>query len=337
MKRQTGTLILAAAGMLALILDSRTALAGAAQGLELCLKTVIPALFPFIFLSGLLTGTLAGRSFSALRPLGRFCGMPPGSEGLLVIGLLGGYPTGAACVSEYHRSGLLTKEQAQRLLGFCNNAGPAFLFGIGGSLFSNLRVPWVLWLIHILGALLSAHILPEGDLRPVKLSAGQVSVTTVLQRSVRIMGSVCGWVVLFRILLAFASRWFLWLFPSTFQILFGGLLELANGCCSLSGVHSDALRFLLLSALLAFGGLCVMMQTRSAAQRLSLTWFYVGKLLQTLFSLLLSMTVLPFLFPGTSLGFLYGALPMLCILCLFGRFSKKTVAFPEKVVYNGGK
>ena len=36
--------------MLALILDSRTALAGAVQGVELCLKTLIPFLFPFLFL-----------------------------------------------------------------------------------------------------------------------------------------------------------------------------------------------------------------------------------------------------------------------------------------------
>ena len=51
-KRKWIVSLAAAAGILVLILDSRTALAGAAQGLSLCLKTVIPSLFPFIFLSG---------------------------------------------------------------------------------------------------------------------------------------------------------------------------------------------------------------------------------------------------------------------------------------------
>ena len=38
-------------GMLALILDGRTAIEGARQGIGLCLRTVIPSLFPFFVLS----------------------------------------------------------------------------------------------------------------------------------------------------------------------------------------------------------------------------------------------------------------------------------------------
>ena len=37
----------AALGMLVLILDSKTALAGAREGIDLCIRTVIPSLFPF--------------------------------------------------------------------------------------------------------------------------------------------------------------------------------------------------------------------------------------------------------------------------------------------------
>ena len=46
--------------MLALILDGRTAIDGARQGIELCLRTVIPSLFPFFVLSILLTSSLLG-------------------------------------------------------------------------------------------------------------------------------------------------------------------------------------------------------------------------------------------------------------------------------------
>ena len=41
----------AAIVMLILILDGRCALYGAAEGLELCIRTVIPSLFPFFFFS----------------------------------------------------------------------------------------------------------------------------------------------------------------------------------------------------------------------------------------------------------------------------------------------
>ena len=52
-------------GMLAMILDSRTALQGASQGVELCLTAVIPSLLPFLCLSMALTQRL----FSKRLPL----------------------------------------------------------------------------------------------------------------------------------------------------------------------------------------------------------------------------------------------------------------------------
>ena len=81
--------------MLALILDGRTAIDGARQGIELCLRTVIPSLFPFFVLSILLTSSLLGSSLAVLRPLGRLFGMPDGAESLLIPAFLGGYPVAA--------------------------------------------------------------------------------------------------------------------------------------------------------------------------------------------------------------------------------------------------
>ena len=60
----------AAVGMLLLILDSKTAVTGAWDGIELCLRTVIPSLFPFFIISAALTSSLAGMKLPLLRPLG---------------------------------------------------------------------------------------------------------------------------------------------------------------------------------------------------------------------------------------------------------------------------
>ena len=74
-----------AAGMLALILDSRTALSSATEGVALCIKTIIPSLFPFIFLSGTFSGSCSGH---APGFLGRLPGIPRGMESLLIPTLL---------------------------------------------------------------------------------------------------------------------------------------------------------------------------------------------------------------------------------------------------------
>lgn len=341
MKHRHSTAALAAIGMMVLILDTKCALNSAEEGITLCIRTVIPSLFPFIFLSKILSNVFAGSHFSFLRPLGRLCGMPEGSETLFLVGLLGGYPTGAACIAENYRQGQLSKEQAEHLLGFCSNAGPAFLFGMAGSLFSAPYIPWLLWAIHILSALLSAVFIPRCSGKEVTLrQAVDCKLQTVFQQTLRVMASICGWVVLFRILIGFCERWFLWCLSPEAQCVIAGFLELSNGCYSLAGVTSDAPRFIILSCVLAFGGICVMMQTASVAAGLSLRWYLAGKLLQTMFSLLLSIAVIPILFENIHDFSPAEAIALLLIVLVIPAFAsilKKTVAFPSALLYNREK
>ena len=91
--------LFSAGGMLALILDGQTALLGAAEGLELCIRVVIPSLFPFLFLSTLLTGALWGNGSKFLVPAGRLMGIPAGAESLLIAGFLGPFIPSAALLN----------------------------------------------------------------------------------------------------------------------------------------------------------------------------------------------------------------------------------------------
>lgn len=291
-KSQASTAVTAALGMLLLILDSKTALSGAQEGLSLCLRTVIPSLFPFFILSTLLTGSLLGTGIPLLRPIGRFLGIPKGSESILAAGFLGGYPVGAQAVGAAVRHGQLTPKDAKRMLAFCNNAGPAFLFGMAASLFPFRWMAWALWGIHILSALLVAAFLPGKSTQSVAPVDGKPpTVTDAMRRSLRVMAQVCGWVVLFRVIIAFLSRWFGWLLPATGQVILSGILELSNGCCALADLENTGLRFVICSGFLAFGGLCVTLQTVSVSEGVDRRLYFPGKLLQTAFSLVLSSLV----------------------------------------------
>lgn len=288
----------AAAGMLLLILDGKTAIAGAQDGVELCLRTVIPSLFPFFVLSIALTGSLSGIQIPFLRPLGKLCRIPQGSEAILLTGFLGGYPVGAQAVCSTYQAGQLSRTQANRMLAFCNNAGPAFLFGMIASQFPDSRYAWLLWGIHMLSAVLASLMLPAGDLTPVKLTDGKaLSMSGCLRKALTVMANVCGWVILFRVLIAFLNRWFLWMLPVPAQVLLTGILELTNGCCSLTRIGNIGLRFILCAGMLTFGGLCVTMQTISVISGLSSSRYLTGKLLQTQFCVLLAVVCQPLLPP----------------------------------------
>ena len=289
--------VCAALGMLLLILDSPTALNSARDGMELCVTTVIPSLFPFFVLSSLLTGSLGG-SFSP--GWGRLLGLPQGCEGLFLTGILGGYPIGAAGIGEAVRQGRLNQEDGARLLAFCNNPGPAFIFGMAACMFDMPWAGWVLWAVQVTGALAVALLLPGRPGATIKnAKAPGVSLPAALKGAVSAMAVVCGWVVLFRVVIGFLDRWILWIVPTEIRVILCGLLELTNGCCMLNEIQSQGQRFIICSGLLSFGGLCVGMQTASVAHGVSLRWYLPGKLLHCLISTGLAAAVQE-LFPGNA-------------------------------------
>lgn len=281
----------AAAGMLILILDGRTALSGARSGIQLCLITVIPALFPFITLSILLSGALLGESIPFLRPLGKLLRMPAGTESLLICAFLGGYPAGAIAVSEAFQTGTIPKETAERMLSFCSNAGPSFLFGMTLSVFPSVRAAWFLWGIHILSALIAGILATGKEPAPAKMNKGGLP-TSVIRKAITVMATVCAWVILFRMIIAFLDRWVLWLLPPEARVAVIGFLELSNGCCSLSLVKDIRIRLMLCSGMLALGGVCVTMQTMSSVKGLGMRHYFMGKTLQFLCSILISVAFL---------------------------------------------
>lgn len=314
--------------MLIIIFDTRTAVLSAQEGVALCVRTVVPSLFPFFVLSGVINSCLIGQKFTLLQPLGRLTKIPKGTESLVVLGFLAGYPVGAQLITQAYIDGNLKKDTARRMLGFCNNAGPAFLFGMVSPLFSSRKIILILWGIHILSALIAGYILPSKRTEPTKItSCPGISFSQSLQKAIKAICSVCGWIIMFRVVFGFLNRWFLWLLPVAAQALIGGLLELSNGCIMLQSISGEGLRFLLAGTMLSFGGLCVSMQTISVTEGLGTGWYFLGKLLQTTLVILFSLLLQPVLF-SVSERFSLSApavLILICFLCLlvFLLFRKK--------------
>lgn len=324
------TLLFASLGMLVLIFDSRTAVAGIQSGIDICLRTLIPSLFPFFVVSGFITSSVVGQPLGVLRFLGKICRIPEGAESLLAVGFLGGYPVGAKNVWDAYSKKQLTNEDARRMVVFCNNAGPSFLFGILGPLFPDKRYVWTLWLIQIIGAILTGVLLPGGRIeRRVSQEQQQISFSGILNRSLVSMAAVCGWVTLFRMILEFLDRWIFWLFPVPVQVLLTGILELSNGCISLQQTEDVALRFYLASVMLSMGGLCILMQTKSVFPALDVRQYLGGKLLQCTISILLAVAAMSVLSGSVPFSFLLIlAVFFMALIIAISRRRKKEVAIP---------
>lgn len=309
--------------MILIILDSKTALSGAQAGIDLCIKVLIPTLFPLMVLGNLLTGSLSGIKLSQ-------------EWGLFLLGLLGGYPLGAQLIGQACRRGELDCAEARRLSAFCSQPGPAFILGMSAPLFASPAVPWALWGVVIVSSMVTRQFFPAIGAAGPPAQARDTTLTQALGQSLRALAMICGWVVLFRVFLALSQHWLLAGLPETAQILVWGFLELTNGCRALATVSAPGARFLLCALFLSCGGICVWLQTDSVLQPLGTGHYALGKIIQTLVSFFLAWLTQPLLFSPEDRIHLPAMLPLVLGIALlwFWKKRKITVAIPASTVYN---
>lgn len=273
------TLLIGAAAFL--LASHDTVALAVREGLLLCVQNVIPSLFPLFVTVSLAIGCGLGEL------------LPP-TAAVLLLGLAGGYPVGAKTVAELVRSGAVEQQDAQKMLLYCNNAGPAFILGIAGyEVFQSARVGWALYGIHALSALLLFLLLPRGKaVRHVSKPTPPFAVVFVeaVRSGVAAMLNICGFVVLFLVALRLLT-----VYAGISHPLLLGTVELTNGILSLP---NNAGGFVMAASLLGWGSFSVHCQTAAVLEGSGLKLFpyLLAKLAQSGLSAVLAFAVRGWLF-----------------------------------------
>lgn len=302
---------------LLLILPSY-AVEGARNGLLLWFNTVLPTLFPFLFLSSMLIRTgLSHRISQWLRPI--LCPLLRISTDCcyaVLIGLTSGYPLGAKTCADLVSSGHISKTEGQYLLCFCNNASPMFILSFLGT--SLLGLPYrkclLLWGIILLSAILTGVLYRilwrrRYTPKPVGISTDRIHnssdtlsvaeitselpeispIESSLETAIQTITKVGSYIILFSILGHLMMQ--IPFFPMPLSGFLAGILEITTGCHALASLTlPDPIKIVLICAITAFGGLSSILQTKSVmgSSGLSVTTYVHTKILHTLLAATLS-------------------------------------------------
>ena len=296
-------LLIATAGLVA---APGEASAGAKDGLTLCFNVIVPSLFPFFVLSSLVVdlglAAYLGRAMEGLmRPLFRVSGS---CAAAVALGFIGGYPVGARTALQLYQQGLCSKPEAERLLAFCNNSGPAFILGVvGAGIFGDSRVGFLLYLTHALASLLVGLLfrfyggaqrrrsaVPRPP-KPIQAVTVPAAFTGAVVRSFQNTLNICAFVVFFSVVLQLLSAFGVFAAlarllaaagfePEWARRLVAGLLELSSGVSSLRGGTQLAGRVSMAAFMLGWAGLSVHCQVLSflVDSGLSAKTYLAGKL-----------------------------------------------------------
>ena len=294
---------------LALMFWPQEAMEAAREGLRLCYNVILPSLFPFFVLSALvvdlgLAGYIGRALEGLMRPLFR---VPGACASAFVLGFVGGYPVGARTALSLYQKGMCTKTEAERLLAFCNNSGPAFILGVvGAGVFASSRVGVLLYLAHAAASVCVGLLFRfyrgeegrrEGRAAPTfQAERFTTAFTGAIKNSFLSTLNICAFVVFFTVVikllflsgvlpglagvlgtlfspLGFSTRWA--------ERLLTGLIELTSGVWTLTGAGTMSGRLSMAAFLLGWAGLSVHCQVLSflGGSGLSVKTYIGGKFL----------------------------------------------------------
>ncbi len=272
----------------ALVAAPQESIDGAKDGLALCFNVIVPSLFPFFVLSSLVVdlglAAYLGRAMEGLmRPLFRVSGS---CAAAVALGFIGGYPIGARTTLQLYQQGLCSKIEAERLLAFCNNSGPAFIFGVvGAGVFGDGRVGLLLYITHAVASILVGILFrfyggnhKEGvssrQPKPIETVTLPAAFTSSITRALQSTLNICAFVIFFAVFLRLLSAHgvlsavaeglsLIGFQPEWARRLVAGLFEVSSGVSSLQGNSQLVGRVSMAAFMLGWAGLSVHCQVLS--------------------------------------------------------------------------
>lgn len=292
--------------LLFLFLHPSEALTASRDGLKLWLDTLLPTLLPFIILTGVLLHT---RDFEfLLQPLAplwaKLFGLSSWGAYAFLLGLLCGYPMGAKLTCDLFHAGKISKKEAHYLLTFCNNASPGFILAyLYGICLEKRTAPERIFLIFLLAdgfcmVFFRFIVYKNNTISPIMQTKKETSTTSFgeiidvsIMNGFETITRLGGYILLFSILSACISYY--WPFSPMKKSILLGVCEVTTGLRSLASSGLPySLRLFISMPITAFGGLCILAQTKSVLKKdLSIVPYLMAKLLNAFVTALLTLVI----------------------------------------------
>lgn len=297
MKKFTGFLLF---GLLLLTLGFGTlTLQSAQNALSIWFEKLVPSMFLSMVLVRLL---YKEHAFDHLPSLGlpALLGMDKGAWNLVLCTMFLGFPTGSVFVDEAVRDGVLSRQDAARLLYCCCFPTPGFvIISCGIVFFKSLHIGMLLFALQLLSGLLlllftrrhTIHTLPAAVASSQSFMRNLSSAVTESGISLYMIG---GYLMLFMSVTAVLFSFL----PELPALIVRSLAEFSSGIVLINITpFSTMQRLLLTSFLLGFAGFCVHMQIMSMVEQVPLRYsvFLLYRILQGMISVLLLILCVQFL------------------------------------------
>lgn len=251
------------------IFNSEKSKAGAINAIGLCRDIIIPSLLPIIIISNSITiskcSLVIEKLFGSL--ISKIFHLPKSAATPIILGAIGGYPTGAILTKELYESGCIEQEDAKRIMRFNINPGIAFtITAIGSVYLKSIKLGFIIYLICTISSFIAGAV--EGifyknkkyyykaDTQRLDLSYAVVRSVEIATKSILIM---CVYIILFSAILN--------IFGIKKEYI--PLFEITSGIFG----YGKAIPLEYLCFFLSFSGICIHLQINAITRAFDMKYY----------------------------------------------------------------
>ena len=290
------------------------------NGLSVWAKTVLPSLFPFVFLTKLLSNLNVLETITdKLSKVTKFLFKAPAiSSYIFLMSIISGYPVGAKLISEFYQQGKITDRQANKLVTFCSTSGPLFIIGsVGTAIFFDKKIGYILFFSHILSSIINGIVFRNKFVDKTEMqknAKNECELSTILPNTMNDTILSClvvgGYIAIFFLMIELFNNFgffnpivdflsnilsSLGVTKNAIKSTIFGIIEISKGCIEIakSGISIIA-STTIASFLISFGGLCTFFQATTFLSKckVDLKFYLFQKLTHAIISAMLSFVLM---------------------------------------------
>lgn len=286
------------------------------DGIKLWAVSVLPSLLPFFFLTAILTKTevltkVFTKTDGVTRPLFNVSGV---CLYAFAISVLSGYPVGSKCTLDLFTAKTLSQGEAKRTGILASTSGPLFVIGaVGTTMFNNKFYGLILYLVHIISAILTAITFKNYGEKSTVLNKNinfkkcdNVLYESIYSSVISVL-IVGGFIAVFYVISSALFDFKVLTLPSNIinaifsnfcsdnvgEGFVSGIIECTKGCYMLSSLPTSPITLSLCAYLISFGGISIIMQSLVYLNKVGLkpSIFCLAKLTQATYSFVIALII----------------------------------------------
>lgn len=246
--------------------------------LNRCLVVIIPSLFSFMVFSDLVLKSgcykVICKPFSLISKY--IFKMDSNLFFVFLLGNICGYPIGFKLINNLFSQGKISKLTAEIMSCYCYASGPSFVIGLVGiTIFSSKIIGFVIFFANFLSnaviAIVLNHAVEAPKLKEVSSDKAKISIVESVQSASKSILMICTMIIMFASVIGILKG------INFFELIKFDILPLLEVTYVVDmAISGDIIP--VISALISFGGVCVLFQLEALSHGISLKYLIISRI-----------------------------------------------------------